>query len=399
MLAVLYVDLDNFKVLNDTAGHALGDEALQLVAKRLAGQVRGSDVVARIGGDEFVVLASVAGADDAQALAARVLAGLTRPVSGRLRGHQLRASIGIVTVVPADPRTPLELLRDADAAMNQAKSSGRNRTAVFDAELRADVMRRIQLESGLRDALAGSGLWVAYQPLVDLATGRWVGAEALSRWTHPTLGPVTPIEFIAVAEQSDLIHALGQRTLATACRDAVTLRSAGGPDLSISVNVSVRQLDDPTLVGDVEDILAMSGLPAEALCLEVTESSLALDEVRAGQSLHPLRDLGVRVAIDDFGTGYSSLARLRTLPVDELKIDRSFVTTLPTDRQARHVVSGIITLAHALDMRVVAEGVETAEHAAILAGMDCDIAQGYHFGRPVRISDFDVTGQNGHSPN
>jgi diguanylate cyclase (GGDEF)-like protein/PAS domain S-box-containing protein len=390
MLALLYVDIDDLKALNDSGGHALGDEALRTVSKRLIAQVRDIDIVARIGGDEFVVLAAVSDTDDADALATRLLSGLTRPTTGMLRGHPIQACVGIVTATGDDPRTATDLLRDADAAVYQAKSYGRNRTAIFDAEIRAAVLRRLQLEGDLRAALTGSGLWVAYQAQVDLATGMWVGAEALSRWNHPVQGLVNPLEFIGIAEQSDLIHSLGQRTLATACRDAITLRSASSSDLTMSVNVSVRQLDDTDFVGHVEEVLSVSGLPAPALCLEVTESSLALDEIHAGRSLHPLRDLGIRIAIDDFGTGYSSLARLRTLPVDELKIDRSFVTPLTNDRRSRDVVAGIITLAHALDMRVVAEGVETSGHVNTLAELGCDVAQGYHFGRPVRVADFAI---------
>lgn len=393
MMAILFVDVDDLKALNDSGGHALGDEALRTVAKRLTAQVREIDLVARIGGDEFVVLASVSDADDADALATRLLSGLTRPTTGMLRGHPLQACLGIVTATGDDTRSAADLLRDADAAVYQAKSSGRNRTAVFDADLRAAVLRRVQLEGDLRAALTGSGLWVAYQAQVDLATGVWVGAEALSRWTHPAQGMVNPLEFIAIAEQSDLIHALGQRTLATACRDTSTLRSSGWTDLTMSVNVSVRQLDDADFAGHVQEVLSFSGLPAASLCLEVTESSLALDEMHAGRSLQPLRELGIRIAIDDFGTGYSSLARLRTLPVDELKIDRSFVTPLTNDRRSRDVVAGIITLAHALDMRVVAEGVETAAHGEILAGLGCDVAQGYFYSRPVRFTEFSARPQ------
>ncbi|MDQ1287140.1 MAG: hypothetical protein QG622_705 [Actinomycetota bacterium] len=390
MLALLYIDIDDLKALNDSGGHALGDEALRTVGRRLVAQVRDIDIVARIGGDEFAVLAAVSDLDDADALASRLLSGLTRPTTGTLRGHPIQACIGIVTATVEDSRSAADLLRDADAAVYQAKNSGRNRTALFDAELRAAVLRRVQLEGDLRAALTGSGLWVAYQAQVDLATGVWLGAEALSRWNHPVQGLVNPLEFIGIAEQSDLIHALGQRTLATACRDAITLRTSASPKLTMSVNVSVRQLDDADFAGHVEEVLSVSRLPAAALCLEVTESSLALDEIHAGRSLHPLRDLGIRIAIDDFGTGYSSLARLRTLPVDELKIDRSFVTPLTNDRRSRDVVAGIITLAHALDMRVVAEGVETSGHVDVLANLGCDVAQGYHFGRPVRVADFCV---------
>jgi EAL domain-containing protein (putative c-di-GMP-specific phosphodiesterase class I) len=237
-------------------------------------------------------------------------------------------------------------------------------------------------------------LWVAYQPLVDLASGRWVGAEALARWNHPALGPINPAEFVSIAEQSELIHTLGHRTMVAACRDAILLRACVA-DFQMSVNLSVRQLDDSRLVEEVQEVLERSGLPPSGLCLEVTESSLAVDEQLAGRTLTALRGLGVSVAIDDFGTGYSSLARLRALPVNELKIDRSFVTTLPTDPQARHIVAGIVALGHGLDMRVVAEGVETAEHAEILAELGCDLAQGYLYARPVAIEGFDLGGRSG----
>jgi diguanylate cyclase (GGDEF)-like protein/PAS domain S-box-containing protein len=389
MVAVLFVDLDNFKVINDSAGHDLGDEALRVAARRLTSQVGPRDVVARLGGDEFVVMAAITASAQAQDLAHRLRDALAAPMTERLRGHHLRASIGIVTAVAQDERGSSDLLRDADAAMYQAKASGRDRAATFDGTLRASMLRRVRLDNDLRDALhANTGLWVAYQPLVELATGRWAGAEALSRWTHPAFGAVNPLEFVAIAEQSDLIYGLGQRTLRVACEDAARVRQWQSPDFSISVNLSVRQLDDRSLALLVQEVLDVTALPASALCLEVTESTLATDETLAGRTLDALRELGVRMAIDDFGTGYSSLARLRTLPVDELKIDRSFITPLATDKQARHVVVGILALAHGLDMRVVAEGVETAEHAEILRDLGCDLAQGYHYSRPVPLADF-----------
>ena len=388
-LAVLSIDLDNFKVINDSVGHDVGDAALQVAARRVQRQVRDHDLVARLGGDEFVVVAAIAQPEAAGQLADRLLASLGRPMSGKLRGVPLNASIGVVVVPADDERTPNELVRDADAAMYQAKDRGGHRAELFDTELRARVVRRLQLESDLRDAIETPALWVAYQPLVDLATGRWVGAEALARWNHPVFGPINPAEFVSIAEQSELIHTLGHRTLVAACGDAARLRSTAA-DFQMSVNLSVRQLDDSRLVDEIQEVLARSGLAPSGLCLEVTESSLAVDEQLAGRTLTALRGLGVSVAIDDFGTGYSSLARLRSLPVNELKIDRSFVTTLPTDPQARHVVAGIVALAHALDMRVVAEGVETAEHAGIVADLGCDLAQGYLYARPVAIEDFEL---------
>ena len=386
LVAVLYVDLDDFKLINDGSGHGTGDEALKLVATRLTGGVRAGDVVGRIGGDEFVVLAVLREVENAHQLAERLLNGLTRPAGGALRGQTLHASIGIVTAGPDDPRAPADLLRDADSAMYQAKSAGGRRAARYDANLRAGLLRRLQLGNDLRGALGGDDMWVAYQPLVDLRKGAWVGAEALSRWNHPELGVIPPMEFVEIAEQTRLIHALGQRSLEVACRDAMAIRSGGGPGFAISVNLSMRQLENASLADLVAETLRASGLPPDALCLELTESVMA-DDAHTGPALEGLRELGVQMSIDDFGTGYSSLARLRNLPVDELKIDRMFITHLPTDESARHLVRGIIGLAHSLDLRVVAEGVETHAHVEILAELQCDRAQGYYYGRPMPLGD------------
>jgi diguanylate cyclase (GGDEF)-like protein/PAS domain S-box-containing protein len=386
LVAVLFVDLDDFKLINDSAGHGVGDEALRLVATRLTAGVRAGDVVGRIGGDEFVVLAVLSDVENAHRLAERLLDGLTRPAGGALRGQTLHASVGIVTAGPDDPRAPADLLRDADSAMYQAKSGGGHRVAAYDANLRAGLLRRLQLGNDLRGALGGDDMWVAYQSLVDLRTGAWIGAEALSRWNHPELGVIPPMEFVEIAEQTRLIHALGQRSLEVACRDAIAIRSGGRPDFAISVNLSMRQLENASLADLVAETLQASGLPPDALCLELTESVMA-DDAHTGPALEGLRELGVQMSIDDFGTGYSSLARLRNLPVDELKIDRTFITHLPTDEGARHLVRGIVGLAHSLDLRVVAEGVETQAHVQILAELQCDRAQGYHYGRPMPLAE------------
>jgi diguanylate cyclase (GGDEF)-like protein/PAS domain S-box-containing protein len=316
LAAVLFVDLDDFKVINDTAGHGAGDEALRLVATRLTAGVRAGDVVGRIGGDEFVVLAVLRDVEGAYRLAERLLDGLTRPTGGVLRGRTLHASVGIVTAGAEDPRAPADLLRDADSAMYQAKSGGGRRVACYDANLRAGLLRRLQLGNDLRGALGGDDLWVAYQPLVDLRDGAWVGAEALSRWNHPELGVVPPTEFVEIAEQTRLIHALGHRALEVACRDAMAIRSGGGSGFAVSVNLSMRQLENASLVDLVAETLQASGLPPDALCLELTESVMA-DDARTGPAMERLRELGVQMSIDDFGTGYSSLGRLRNLPVDE----------------------------------------------------------------------------------
>jgi diguanylate cyclase (GGDEF)-like protein/PAS domain S-box-containing protein len=386
LVAVLFVDLDDFKVINDTAGHGAGDEALRLVATRLTAGVRAGDVVGRIGGDEFVVLAVLRDVEGAHRLAERLLDGLTRPTGGMLRGRTLHASVGIVTAGADDPRAPADLLRDADSAMYQAKSGGGRRVALYDANLREGLLRRLQLGNDLRGALGGDDMWVAYQPLVDLRKGAWVGAEALSRWNHPELGVIPPMEFVEIAEQTRLIHALGQRSLEVACRDAMAIRSGGRSGFTVSVNLSMRQLENASLADLVAATLQASGLPPDALCLELTESVMA-DDARTGPAMAGLRELGVQMSIDDFGTGYSSLGRLRNLPVDELKIDRTFITPLPTDEGARHLVRGIIGLAHSLDLRVVAEGVETHAHVEILAELQCDRAQGYYYGRPMPLAE------------
>jgi diguanylate cyclase (GGDEF)-like protein/PAS domain S-box-containing protein len=385
--AVLFLDLDGFKMINDTAGHEIGDEALQVVSHRLSSNLRGQDMVARLGGDEFVVVAGVSSHQRAHRLAERILNLLAVPVTGRLSGYRLRASIGLILVTAEDERTPPELLRDADTAMYQAKARGRNRVTSFDADLRSQMLRQLQLGNDLDAAVrSGHDLWVAYQPVVDATTGRRVGVEALARWTHPQLGAINPIEFITVAEQSDTIHALGRHVLLTACHD-IASRDDRDQELRVAVNLSPRQLDDPALCDVVRQVLNDTGLDPHRLCLEVTESALATNPTNAEGVLGQLREIGIDLMIDDFGTGYSSLARLRDLPVNGLKIDRSFVTPLPDDQQARSIIVGIIALAHGLNMHVVAEGVETADHAHVLTDLHCDLLQGYQYGRPVSIKE------------
>jgi diguanylate cyclase (GGDEF)-like protein/PAS domain S-box-containing protein len=388
LVAVLFVDLDNFKVINDSLGHEVGDETLRTVAQRICDTVRRGDLVARLGGDEFLVVAAVQNTHEADMLARRLLSDLAEPTTGRLQGLALRASIGMVTAAPDEARGPVGLIRDADAAMYQAKAHGRNRVEVFDDALNASLLRRVRLETDLRDALRRGSLWVAYQPIVDVRTGRWSKTEALARWQHHKLGLINPLEFIPIAEQSTLIHDIGRFVLDTACRDVHIMRTKGMPELAVSVNLSARQLDDEGLVDLVAQALERHRLPPSALCLEVTESALAEDEITAMKVLESLRELGVALSIDDFGTGYSSLARLLTVPVDELKIDRSFISNLVADQANVLVVSGIITLAHALGLRVVAEGVETEAHLSALKDLGCDYAQGYYFARPRRMAEY-----------
>nr|WP_269327248.1 EAL domain-containing protein [Kineosporia mesophila] len=391
VLVVLFIDLDNFKLINDSLGHDVGDEALQLVGRRLKDTVRQADVVARLGGDEFLVLATLDQESQATLLAERILDALGQPLTGRLAGLQLQASLGIVVSHPADSteaRNPTDLIRDADAAMYVAKSRGRNRTVIFDEALHTTLIRRIQLEADLREALAAGSLWVAYQPIFDLRTGACAKAEALVRWNHPTLGPISPLEFIAIAEQSDLIHQVGEFVLDTACRDARLLREQGFPNLRMSVNMSLRQVDRAGIIDVIYATLERHRLVPAALCLEVTESTIAADDLASVRIFQTLSEKGIHLSIDDFGTGYSSLARLLNLKVNQLKIDRSFVTDLPVEPDNRLIVEGIIALAHALDLEVVAEGVENREQLDVLRGLGCDHVQGYYFARPSAIHEF-----------
>ena len=380
--AVLFFDLDKFKVINDSLGHAIGDTVLKISGERLRRSVRAGDVVGRLGGDEFVVLAlDMHGEPEVRALAENLRDSLTRPVSVGDRRLHVDASIGIVLAAPGDQRTSDELLRDADVAMYQAKTLGRSRYEFFNVELRMRLQRRLRLEQDLRDAVLRGRLWTAYQPVVDLRTNETVAVEGLLRWTHPVHGPISPTEFIPLAEESDLINLLGAHVLQETTRE-LAARRAQGSKADLKINLSTRQLDDAGLVPAIEAALATTGLPPSALCLEITESALMRDSALASETLAVLRNLGVRLAIDDFGTGYSSLAQLQKLTLDTLKIDRSFVSRLGESADAEAIVTSIIAMAHAVELTVVAEGVETAKQLELLRQLDCDQAQGYYLGRP-----------------
>ncbi|HWC83200.1 MAG TPA: EAL domain-containing protein [Pseudonocardiaceae bacterium] len=387
--AVLFVDLDKFKVINDSLGHGVGDRVLQIMGTRLRHGARVGDLVGRLGGDEFAVIAdAIGGPDEAVELAEQLRRLLSRPVLVDGRQLHIDASIGIVLVSSGDAREGEDILRDADLAMYQAKTRGRGRYAIFDVELRERTQRRLQLEQDLRDAAGAGQLWLAYQPIVDLRTGRRTAVEGLLRWTHPRYGVVPPGEFIPLAEESDLINLVGAYMLRTATQETLRLREQDDPDLALTVNLSARQLDDPALVPDVRAALAETELPAGAVCMEITESAVMRDPDVAARTLAALRELGVRLAIDDFGTGYSSLAQLLRLPLDTLKIDQSFIAGLGRSRDADALVTSIIAMAHAVDLTVVAEGVETAEQLDFLRGLDCDLAQGFHLGRPTPVGEF-----------
>jgi len=382
--AVLFVDLDKFKVINDSLGHGVGDQVLKIVGERLHRTVRHTDLVGRLGGDEFaVVAAAVDGTRGARALAEHLFASLRDPVAVDGRQLHVNASIGIVIAEAGDTRTAEELLRDADLAMYLAKTHGRGRYDFFDVELRERMQRRLQLEEDLRAAIRNDQLWVAYQPVVQLPTGRMVGMEALLRWSHPLHGQISPAEFIPLAEDSGSINEIGAHTLWETTHEVARQRSLAHPDVHLAVNLSAVQLDDPHLTSTVRRALASSGLPPSALCLEITESMLMRDQAAATERLNALRDLGVRLAIDDFGTGYSSLAQLQRLPLDALKIDRSFVSGLGESKDAEAIVTSIIVMAHAVDLTVVAEGIENERQLEVLQRLGCDQAQGFYFGRPM----------------
>ena len=386
--AVLFVDLDDFKVVNDSLGHSVGDSVLRIVGDRLRRAVRGADVVGRLGGDEFAIVAvDLGGAREVRGFAERLYATLAEPVAVDGRQIHVNASIGIVVAGAGDARTAEELLRDADLAMYQAKTQSRGRYAFFDVALRERMQRRLQLEEDLRGAVGNGELWVAYQPVVQLPAGLMVGVEALVRWAHPLQGLVSPADFIPAAEASGSINEIGAYVLRESCDTIARQRGRSHPEIHVAVNLSTVQLDDPQLTAMVRRTLAETGLPASALCLEITESMLMRDQVIARKHLDELRELGVRLAIDDFGTGYSSLAQLQRLPLDTLKIDRSFVTPLGESHDAEAIVTSIIAMAHAVDLTVIAEGVETERQLDVLQRLGCDQAQGFYFGRPIPAPD------------
>ncbi len=381
-VGLLFLDLDRFKVVNESLGHGAGDLLLVEVAKRLAAVVRSSDTVGRFGGDEFVVVAEDAGSTATMsALAERIRAAIAEPVD--LQGFSVAPSASIGIASSADAAClPERLFANADLAVHRAKDRGGDTCVVFSSEMRQEVMTRFVYESDLRAAIDEDQLLAHYQPCVD-TSGRIAGVEALVRWMHPTRGMLPPMDFIPLAEETGLIVPLGEWILGHTCAQVATWRAAGWDDLHLSVNLSARQLALPSLTSVVEQLLVASGLPAEALCLEITETALMREPLAAAAILSELVDLGVSVAVDDFGTGYSSLLYLSRFPVDVLKLDRSFVSGLGRNPKDSAIIKSEIDLAHTLDMVAVAEGVEDGEQAAALVALGCDLLQGYHFSKPV----------------
>jgi len=382
-ISLLFIDLDRFKMVNDHWGHQVGDELLCAVAGRLSAQIRGADLVCRIGGDEFVIAsASPSHSALAESLADRVLAEFARPFELSVGNVVISASIGVAKSLGG--AQALELIRDADTAMYKAKGSGRNAYALFDTSLRDEVRDRMNLEQALRRALPRGELSVHYQPIVDLATDELDGFEALMRWQHPTLGAVSPVDFIPVAEETGLIVQSGAWLLRESAAQLAAWTAERGPGarrLHVSVNVSVRQLRDGALVTVVRDVLADTGLAPDQLWLEITESGVMEDIETALITLNQLRGLGVTLCIDDFGTGYSSLSYLNRLPVGIVKIDRSFVSRVGEDGANEPIVRAVLAMTRAMNLRVVAEGVETEVQRDWLREQGCDLGQGWLYGK------------------
>jgi diguanylate cyclase (GGDEF)-like protein len=384
--ALLFLDLDGFKMVNDTFGHAGGDELLVAVAKRIQATLRDGELAVRLGGDEFVALLDDCDLVRATVVADRLLSVVSSPYALSLGRVAVTASIGIVEITP--PITAERALREADLAMYEAKSAGRNAVAVFEKDMHARTVRRLELETELRDALEADEFEVYYQPVIHTVTGAIVGAEALLRWRHPRRGLLAPDQFLAVAEEIGLMEPLGDWVLQRACAQAVEWQSIDpAKAFTMAVNLSAPEMFSADLVRRVEMVLDATGLPGRLLVVEITERVVMADCVRARQRLKELRKLGVRIAIDDFGTGYSSLAYLRELPIDILKIDRSFVTPLGSDHQALALLRSIIGIANALVLDVIVEGVETAAQVEFLDELGCHIVQGFYFGRPSTAED------------
>jgi diguanylate cyclase (GGDEF)-like protein/PAS domain S-box-containing protein len=387
LVGLLFLDLDRFKTVNDSLGHTVGDRLLVAIGERLSAALRPEDTIARLGGDEFAVLVEdVSTPRDVLELAERISATFDLPFQADQREITIRCSIGVV-VASSGHRTAEDLLRDADVAMYRAKVSGRGSYALFEPSMQAEVAARLELESDLREAIEHESLTLAYQPIVDLRDGRIVAVEALARWSHPTRGNVPPSVFIPSAEESGLIVPLGEWVLRRACLDIADLRRTGvaARDLRLSANLSPRQLADPAIVATILGALSGARLRPDVLDIEITES-LVLDCGEEGLGyLRELRAAGCRVSFDDFGTGFSSLGNLRSLPIDGLKIDLSFVSAMLRGGVDAAVVEAVIRLGAALGMAVVAEGVENAATAERLAELGCPFGQGYYFARPEPI--------------
>ena len=386
--AVLFIDLDRFKFINDSLGHEAGDTLLREVARRLKDNLRASDIVARLGGDEFVMLLQdLRGIEQAGRIARKLLSAVIKPIEIQGQECRVTASIGI-SVFPDDAQDETALMSHADIAMYHAKEEGKNNFQFYDGRLETLSLERLTLETRLRRAIEREELSLAYQAKLDLATNSIAGVEALLRWNSAELGAVSPAKFIPVAEETGLILSIGKWVLRRACEQCMAWQRNGLPPVRVSVNLSPRQLGDPELLAEVRAVLDDTGLAPDLLELEVTESSVMHNVERALEVLGALKGMGVRLAIDDFGTGYSSLAQLKRFPIDTLKVDRSFIRELPADTEDKAIAEAIIAMGKTLCLTVVAEGVETPEQKAFLRERACDQMQGYHFSKPIAPDEF-----------
>jgi diguanylate cyclase (GGDEF)-like protein/PAS domain S-box-containing protein len=384
-LAVMFIDLDRFKNINDTLGHTVGDEVLREMSRRLTGILRESDTVARVGGDEFVVVLSHAQPGDLALVTAKMMSELCSPVNCEGQELRITASIGVASY-PGDAEDPLKLLSQADAAMYHAKSRGRRNVQFYAAAMNHTQQERLRLENDLHHALARGQLELYYQPRIDLRNGAVASFEALIRWHHPVDGLIEPGVFIPIAEDSGLIMPIGDWVIEEACRQLTRWHEAGMPFASVSVNISARQFFDTRLPDRVRRALDVAGLDGSQLELEITESVLMANTGETQSVFAGLKALGVKLSIDDFGTGFSSLAYLKRFHVDNLKIDHSFVRDIGTDADDAAIVQAIVGLARSLQLRVIAEGVETREQLAFLSDCGCDEAQGFLFAKPLPVS-------------
>jgi diguanylate cyclase (GGDEF)-like protein len=384
-VAALFVDLDNFKSINDTLGHGVGDELLRAVAARLSGVIRDADALGRLGGDEFVVISEeLSLAAGPELVAERLLDALKQPfkLGADEETHlSVTASIGIAG---GEHTSAEELLRNADIAMYRAKWDGKNRYIVFETGMQDTLQNRMELEMDLREALEKDEFFLAYQPTIDLSDMSPTGVEALIRWEHPVRGVVQPDDFIPLLEETGLIVDVGKWVLEEACRQGAAWRAAGYP-IGMAVNVSGRQLDTDQLIADIEGALAESGLDSGALTIEITETTLMRNVEETARRLAQVKALGVRIAIDDFGTGYSSLAHLQRFPVDALKIDRSFISGLSDNQEGETLMHTLVQLGKALSIETFAEGIEQQHELSLLKAQDCDSGQGFLFARPLDV--------------
>ncbi|MGZ4106746.1 MAG: putative bifunctional diguanylate cyclase/phosphodiesterase [Tumebacillaceae bacterium] len=388
-LVVMFLDVDRFKNINDTLGHSVGDKLLQAVAERLGGCIRPQDTVSRIGGDEFtVILPNIQDMREVEQIAQQIITTLAKPYELEQTEFFITASAGL-SVYPDDGNDGETLIKNADTAMYTAKERGKNKYIFYSSCMHELAYERLRLDGDLRKALEREEFLVYYQPQVDLQTGRIIGMEALVRWRHPELGLVSPAMFIPLVEENGLIVPIGEWVLRTACRQSKAWQEAGYPPVRLAVNLSAGQFQHYKLTSMIRDVLEETGLDAEWLELEITESTVMKYVEETIATLHELKDMGLKISIDDFGTGYSSLSYLKRFPIDTLKIDQSFVRDISVDGDAAAIAKAVITLGHSLNLEVIAEGVETEEQFGFLKLEHCKAMQGYLFSPPVPADKFE----------